>query len=102
MTDGRSMANRTLPGAPFLFSSCRGWCDGHAGRGGLPHELNLRRCQVVGLVDEVAEGALQVQGFGGDGALGLPSPASSLETIPIPIISINQSAALPVRVTRDR
>src|ERR1022692_3371245 len=37
---------------------------GHAGRGGLPQESNLRRGQGVGLVDEVAEGALQVQGFG--------------------------------------
>jgi len=36
----------------------------------LPHELNLRRGQGVGLVDEVAEGALQVQGFSGKGAGG--------------------------------
>ena len=34
----------------------------------MPHELNLRRGQGVGLVDEVAEGALQVQGFSGKGA----------------------------------
>ena len=37
----------------------------------MPHELNLRRGQGVGLVDEVAEGALQGQGFGGEGAGGL-------------------------------
>jgi len=36
----------------------------------LPHELNLRRGQGVGLVDEVAERALQVQGFSGKGAGG--------------------------------
>ena len=43
---------------------------GIPGRGGLPHESNLRRGQGVGLVDEVAEGALQVQGFGGEGTCG--------------------------------
>ena len=37
----------------------------------MPHELDLRRDQGVGLVDEVAEGALQGQGFGGEGASGL-------------------------------
>ena len=42
--------------------------EGHAGRGGLPHQGNLRWGQGVGLVDEVAEGALQLQGFGGEGA----------------------------------
>ena len=47
-----------------------GMGDGHAGRGGFPHELNLRRGQGVGLVCEVAEGALQGQGFGGAGAGG--------------------------------
>jgi hypothetical protein len=36
----------------------------------LPHEGNLRPGQGVGLVDEVAEGALQGQGFGGEGAGG--------------------------------
>src|ERR1039458_648479 len=41
-----------------------------AGRGGFPHEINLRRGQGVGLVDEVAERALQDQGFGGAGAGG--------------------------------
>ena len=45
--------------------------DGHAGRGRLPHDLNLRRGEGVGSVDEVAEGALQFQGFGGEGAGGL-------------------------------
>jgi hypothetical protein len=44
--------------------------DRHAGRGGFPHEINLRRGQGVGLVDEVAEGALQVHFFGGAGAGG--------------------------------
>jgi hypothetical protein len=39
-------------------------------RGGLPYEGDLRRGQGVGLVDEVAEGALQGQGFGGEGAGG--------------------------------
>ena len=37
----------------------------------MPHELNLRRGQGIGLVDEVAEGALQFQGFGGEGEGGL-------------------------------
>jgi hypothetical protein len=32
--------------------------------------LNLRRGQGVGLVDEVADGAPQCQGFGGEGAGG--------------------------------
>jgi hypothetical protein len=36
----------------------------------LPNKLNLRRGQGVGLVDEVAEGAFQVQGFSGKGAGG--------------------------------
>src|ERR1035438_7145491 len=45
--------------------------DRHAGRGGLPQEINLRRGQGVGLVDEVAEGALQFQGFGGEGVGGV-------------------------------
>src|ERR1035438_4593510 len=44
---------------------------GHAGRGGLPHQINLRRGQGVGLVDKVAEGALQFQGFRGGGAGGV-------------------------------
>ena len=44
--------------------------DRHAGRDGFPHEINLRRGEGVGPVDEVAEGALQVQGFGGEGAGG--------------------------------
>jgi hypothetical protein len=37
----------------------------------LPHKLNLRRGQGVGLVDRVAEGALQFQGFGGEGEGGV-------------------------------
>jgi hypothetical protein len=49
---------------------CCGRRDGHAGRGGLPHENNLRRGQGVGLVDEVAEGPLQSHGFDGEGAGG--------------------------------
>ena len=36
----------------------------------MPHELNLRRGQAVGLADDVAERALQVQGFSGKGAGG--------------------------------
>jgi hypothetical protein len=36
----------------------------------LPDEINLRRAQAVRLVDEVAEGALQGQDFGGEGAGG--------------------------------
>jgi hypothetical protein len=36
----------------------------------LPHKFNLRRGEGVGLVDEVAVGALSVQGFGGEGAGG--------------------------------
>ena len=51
------------------WSCCRRR-DGHAGRAGFPHQLNLRRGQAVGLVDEVAEGGLQVQDFGGEGAGG--------------------------------
>jgi hypothetical protein len=44
--------------------------DGHARRGGLPHEGDLGRGEAVGLVDEVAQGALQLQGLGGKGAGG--------------------------------
>jgi hypothetical protein len=66
----RSQANCALPGSPFPFKSCCGRGDGHAGRGGLPHQFNLRLAQAVGLVDEVAERALQGQGFGGEGAGG--------------------------------
>jgi|ERR1019366_1263372 hypothetical protein len=51
-------------------SCCRRRSNKHAGRGGFPHELNLGWGQGVGLVDEVAEGALQAQGFGGEGAGG--------------------------------
>ena len=36
----------------------------------MPHELNLRRGQAVGLADHGAEHALQVQGFSGKGADG--------------------------------
>jgi len=36
----------------------------------LPHQGNLRRGQAVGLIGEVAEGALQFEGFGGEGAGG--------------------------------
>ena len=41
-----------------------------SGRGGLPHQTDLRPGQGVGLVDEVAEGALQGQGFGGGARAG--------------------------------
>ena len=44
-----------------------GWA---CGKGRVPHQGNLRRGQSVGLVDEVAESARQVQGFGGQGAGG--------------------------------
>ena len=49
---------------------CCGRRGGHAGRGGFPHDNNLRRSQGVGLVDEVAAGALQSHGFDGAGAGG--------------------------------
>ena len=52
--------------------------DGHAERGGFPHESNLGRGQAVGLVCEVAERALQVQGFGGEGAGGLDGAGAFL------------------------
>jgi hypothetical protein len=44
--------------------------DGHAERGGFPHEISLCRGQAVGLLDKVAELALQGQYFGGEGAGG--------------------------------
>ncbi len=44
--------------------------DGHAGWGGFPHEIDFGRGKGVGLVDEIAEGALQVQSFGGEGPGG--------------------------------
>ena len=57
--------------APAAFTAWEsGLRDGHAGRGGFPHEGDLRRGQGVGLVDEVAEGALQFQSLGGEGAGG--------------------------------
>jgi hypothetical protein len=54
----------------------------------LPHQSNLCRSQAVGLVDEVAEAALQLQGFVGEGAgvraeklkLGKQSTLRSLAT----------------------
>ena len=58
------------PANPLILFRSTGLRDGHAGQGGLPHELNLRRGQSVGLVDEVVEGARQFQGFGGEGAGG--------------------------------
>jgi len=39
-------------------------------RGGLPHQGDLCLGQGPGLVDEVAEGALQGQGFGSEGVGG--------------------------------
>jgi hypothetical protein len=54
---------------PWGDSGCRGR-DGHARRGGLPQEIILCRGEGVGLVGEVAEGPLQGQGFGGEGAGG--------------------------------
>ena len=61
--------------APALFqllSPCpySGLGAGMGMRGGLPHQLNFRRRQGVGLVDEVAEGPLQGRGFGDEGAAG--------------------------------
>jgi hypothetical protein len=38
--------------------------------------MNLRGGQGVGLVDEVAGGALQVQGFGGEGVGSSPLPSA--------------------------
>ena len=55
--------------APF-GKSCCGRGDGHAGRGGFPHQLDFRRGQGVGLVDEVAEGVLQFETLGGEGGSG--------------------------------
>ena len=42
---------------------------GMLGRDGMPHQGNLRRVEGIGLVDEIAEGALQGSGFGGEGAV---------------------------------
>ena len=42
----------------------------------MPQRVNLRRGQGVSLVDEVAEGALQVQGFGGEGVGGVRGAGS--------------------------
>ena len=56
---------------PFGIQRGKSACgprDEHPGRGGLPHEGDLHRGRGTGLVDEVAEGALQAQGFGGEGA----------------------------------
>ena len=44
----------------------------------MPHQFNLRRGQGVGLVDKVAQGALQFLGFGGAGAGGLESAGAFL------------------------
>ena len=44
--------------------------NGHPGRGGLAHQGDLGWGEDAGLVDKVAEGALQGQGFGGEGAGG--------------------------------
>jgi hypothetical protein len=44
-----------------LANSGAGRRDGHARRGGLPHEFSFRRGQAVGLVDEVAEVALAAE-----------------------------------------
>ena len=57
-------------GSTLIRFSASGRRDGHAGRGGLPQEINLPRGQGVGLVDEVAERTLQFQSFGGEGAGG--------------------------------
>jgi hypothetical protein len=53
-----------------LGKSCCGRGDGHAGRGGFRHEINRRRSQAVGLVDEVADGVLQFETLGGEGEGG--------------------------------
>ncbi len=44
---------------------------GRLGRGGCSRQGDFRWGECVGLVDEVAEGALQGHGFGGEGADGL-------------------------------
>ena len=59
---------------PLILFQSNGRRDEHTGRGGLPHQSNLRRGEGVGLVDKVAEGALQSQGFGGEGAGGPNAP----------------------------
>ena len=53
-------------------------------RGGFPYQLNLHRSQGVGLVDKVAEGALQGQCFGGEGAGGLNAAGVFLAQSPDP------------------
>ena len=61
-------------GGNAICNSSRAYCglsDGHAAWGGFPHKVNLCRGQGVGLVDEVAEGALRDQRFGGEGAGGV-------------------------------
>src|ERR1035438_2120038 len=63
------LLRRTIPDRSLIGFMAAGR-DGHAGRGGFPQEINLRRGQGVGLVDEVAEGALQGQSLGGAGAGG--------------------------------
>src|ERR1017187_5485791 len=70
--DRRSFCRFGYGGEPpgILGKSDCGRRDGHAGRSGCPYEINLRRGQAGGLVDEVAEGALQFQGLGGTGAGG--------------------------------
>jgi len=71
------VARRSQPWAlgrnPFGIQrekSAFGRRNGHAGRGGLPHQGDLRRGPGVALVDEAAESALQGHGFGGEGAGG--------------------------------
>jgi hypothetical protein len=65
-----------MNGTVALFSagSARGQPGGGMGMrggGGSLHEINLRQGRAVRLLDEVTEGALQFQGFGGEGADGL-------------------------------
>jgi hypothetical protein len=65
---GSTCQTRRIRPRRFFDGSLRSGCgrrDGHAGWGGFTHEINLRRGQAVGLVDEVTKRALQFQGFGG-------------------------------------
>jgi hypothetical protein len=57
----------------------RGWqttrrhfmSERHPWRRGVPHQFHFFGREAVGLVDEVAEGAFELQGFGGAGAGGV-------------------------------
>ena len=52
---------------PLPLPSSRGR-DRHAGRSPFPHQVDVFWRETVGLVEEVAQGALQLQGFLGQTA----------------------------------